>query len=345
MHIERTVLSPLESPYAVAFFHTDRGLRAVAASEARGGCVCCGIDGSNLEHVWKDGGGVMGVRQVNRAGDFLAVQNFFPVFQSREARIVLCRRQSAGWACENVVDIPYLHRFDVFDIAGEQWLLAATLCRDKQFVDDWSSPGQVLAGRLADDFSSCGELRPVVPALTRNHGFFRMEKDGREVVLVSGAEGIFEIGVPAVPGGEWTSRRVFGDEVSDMIVADVDGDGEDELMTFEPFHGNLFRIYKPSARPGGGWNNVYGFPVANGHCFWAGDMFGRPALLVGYRSENAALLLMRKKDGPGPWSMEVTCLAENEAPNNIAVEVVEERILVLCSAGRPHEVSLYEIRR
>lgn len=338
--MEKKVLGDLPFAYAVEFFHTDHGLRAVAASEGEGGAFWCDLDGGSREQIWENAGGTMTICQLNANGDFLAVQNFFKGFQSQTARIVHCRRRPAGWFCEKVLDLPYVHRFGAFDIGGELWLLACTLCEKKEFRADWSSPGKVLAGRLDLAAKTC-DWHAVVPALTKNHGWHRVRRDGRDIVLVSGMEGVYRIDVPRAPGEAWTSEMIHTGEISDIALYDLDGDGEDELLTFEPFHGNLFRIHK---RHDGEWKMVYGYPVEFGHAVWCGDIGGRPSVLMGYRQENAALVLMQKKDGPAPWSMDITFIDENEAPTNIAVDQADGVTRVLCAGGARQRVLLYEIR-
>lgn len=73
-------------------------------------------------------------------GDFLAVQRFFPTFQSEDAEIVWGRYENGKWEIKTLFKLPYLHRFDILEANGKLYFLGAVLCNSKQFKDDWSDP-------------------------------------------------------------------------------------------------------------------------------------------------------------------------------------------------------------
>ena len=49
---------------------------------------------------------------------------------------------------------------------------------------------------------------------------------------------------PADENGEWTYEQLTTDPASDMLYLDFDQDGQKELMTFAPFHGDTLAVYK-----------------------------------------------------------------------------------------------------
>ena len=89
MTIEKKTLDTMDRCYAVAAFKVDGRLQLFYASEGHGPCYM--YDAQSLERkvVWEEPGGTMCIVPLeNTDGDFLAVQNFFPTFQSEKSTIV-----------------------------------------------------------------------------------------------------------------------------------------------------------------------------------------------------------------------------------------------------------------
>lgn len=145
----------------------------VCASEGRGGCRVYDWHVPEAQTpVWHDAGGCMSISQLEPEGAFLAVQNFFPGFDAAEACIVKTSPTPEGWKAEKWMEYPYLHRFDIVEIQGRQFLVACQLCKAKAFRDDWSSPGVTAVGEL-DGGRPPRDMQPIIPSLTKNHGFCR----------------------------------------------------------------------------------------------------------------------------------------------------------------------------
>jgi hypothetical protein len=340
MIISKHLVSKLPMSYAVSLFDLPSGLHAVAASEGEDGCLFFRPDDLNkVERVWEKSGGTMSIANIDENGGFLAVQNFFKGFNSKTAKIVKASRRADGkWDVSDYLSLPYVHRFDVLTVEGARFLIACTLCDDKDFKDDWSRPGRIWLGKINRD-GSC-KLDTLFKGITKNHGFFKGVHNGRPIILVTGVEGIFEITPPDVADGKWPCEKIFDREVSEAIFFDLDDDGDDELITIEPFHGNRVVIYKNSSE---GYQEVYSLPVNFGHVIWGGKILGEPSLLVGYRLDNAPLVLLRKKLGNG-WYMEQQFIDEHIGPTNISVRSEENECLILCSAGKSQEVLIYRLR-
>lgn len=357
MNIEKRVLADLPMSYAVGWLKKDGKLYGIAASEGTAGCILFDPDNpQDLVNVWENAGGTMGIVQTGDDGTFLAVQNFFKGFRSETACIVQARPELNGkWKVEKLIDLPYVHRFDVIGIKGTQFLVASTLCDAKDYKEDWSRPGRVWLGKLPDDPPKIKEdpadkslgnteeelfrLTTLIPAITKNHGFCRCSYRGRQVILISGMEGLFEIPIPDTPDGPWTYHKLLDREISEAAVVDFDGDGVEELVTIEGFHGNQIVI---NQFQDGTFHPVYTYPVAFGHVVWGGDILGRASILVGYREDNAALLLLQKNSGPG-FSMEHIFIDELQGPTNICVRSMEDRFQILCSCGKTQQIVLYEL--
>jgi len=341
MNISKKVLAQLDMAYSISLFDTCAGARLAAASEGLGGCFLCDLNGEKREQVWENAGGTMTICQTEEDGSFLAVQNFFKGFNAADACIVHCFRHGGKWHVRKILDLPYVHRFHVFEIGLRRFLGAATLCRSKAFKDDWESPGQFLVTELFSDYT-VGEIITVIPELTKNHGFEVRQKSGGTDVLITGMEGVFQVDVPDDPQGQWNVRQIFNKETSEAILFDFDGDGYDELCVIEPFHGGTFSIYHGE---GNVWEKVYGLPIDFGHVLWGGCVDGLPTLLLGYRGENAALLALRKVPDkePGTYSVQTQIVDEGEGITNITVDNSGDSLVVFGCGGINHRVLRYKI--
>jgi hypothetical protein len=341
MNINKTIVTEMTFPYAVNIFDCFDGFVAVTASESRGTCKRFKMDTLAVETVWDDTGGTMAICQLDKEGNFLAVQEFFKGFNSKTACIALVlKNKDGGWSYERYIDLPFVHRFCVVKVEDRRFILASTLCGDKDFKDDWSKPGKVYLFEINSDLISRPKrLKPVIDAIGKNHGMFKGTHNGVPVVLVTGVEGVFEISLPGSARGNWEYTRLIEGEVSEAILADLDSDGDDELVTIEGFHGDKVRIYK---KVKGLWEVVYSLPISFGHVLWGGKILGKPSLLVGYRSDNAALLMLRKKAG-AEYIMEITYIDQDESPLNIDVLETRGAFKILCTGGRKGRVIQYEI--
>lgn len=113
---------------------------------------------------------------------------------------------------------------------------------------------------------------------------------------MGGSEGLFAIDLEA-PETQWPARQVMTTEVSEMVLFDIDGDGSDELVTIEPFHGSALRAYKHSDR---GWKPHWDAELEFGHCVLAGQVGGVRSIIASSRSGSRSLFLFQfEKTGEG----------------------------------------------
>ncbi len=292
MRFEKRFTVELPLCYAVGAVTVGGVPRVLFAPDGPGPCYAVDPATGEKEAVWDGPGGTMSLVPLpGRDGDFLAVQGFFPDFKAEGAGIVRLRRRAGGWAAEPFLSLPFVHRFGIMERGSRRYLVAATLCAGKEYIDDWRSPGAVLAGELDDDFSP-PVLAPVLPALHKNHGFCLTS----EGVLISGEEGLYQLTPPARPGGTWETRQLFRRPVSDIAVADIDGDGEDELAAIEPFHGDTFTVYKLRE---GTYQPLYRVPepLPFCHAIRGGRLRGEAAFIGGNREGQRELFVLRYRDG------------------------------------------------
>ncbi len=78
----------------------------------------------------------------------------------------------------------------------------------------------------------------------KNHGYCKAEVDGVLRSYVAANEGVFECTPPESAEGTWEIKQVLDEASSDMAFADFDNDGELEMLTISPFHGEKISIFK-----------------------------------------------------------------------------------------------------
>jgi hypothetical protein len=271
-----------------------------------------------------------------RPGELWAVMGCFVGYKFQGGGIYRVRE---GSAAARVLDLPFAHRLGVVARKGVRYLLAANLAEDKRDAADWSRPGAVYAVRLDEGTGAAPlELRPILSDLHKNHGFLLAPFEGRGSLLIGAAEGLFVVDVDAVEG--WPSRQVLAKEVSEMAMFDLDGDGADELVTIEPFHGNVLRAYRPSAK---GWSPFWESELAFGHCVLAGIFDGRRSIIVSNRADSRDLILFQFDEGAS--SPRRIVVDEGPGAANMLVLSVHGRDMLFSANQAEGEIAVYAVRR
>ncbi|MFH0965376.1 MAG: hypothetical protein V2A58_15355 [Planctomycetota bacterium] len=346
MRVEKRHLADLEMVYAVREIRLSGQSHILAASERRGGaCLLFSPPDWRTSVAWEGPGGGMSLSPVpGREGTLLAIQKFFPVFQSEEAGLYLARAGAdphSHWTLTRVADLPFAHRLEVVEVGGQPHLVAATLCAGKSFQDDWSQPGAVYIGPVAIEAEGSWPLARVLTGITRNHGMQVTALADEGVVLVSGDEGLFSLGIPRDPGGEWRSRKLIGRPISDMAAADLNADGQTEIVTIEPFHGDRLVVWK---RKGEDWQVLHEAPLDFGHVVWAGTLLGGPAILAGSRGGDRGLVMLAVTS-TDPFSVKRTLLDGGIGPTQVAVIRQGSTDLIVSANHGVGEVALYKLAR
>ena len=315
MICKKEVLATLDHCYAVSVIGPEK--RAYFASEECAPCLSFDSRGQDCRTVWETPGGTMSMVEIpGSGGDFLAIQNFLPVFRSENAKLVWVHPQPDGsYQIRDFVSIPFVHRFDLMESGGVVYFVACTLCGGKAFTEDWSQPGKVYVGVMPARPEDGISLSVLLEGITRNHGYCGGMLNGRRTGLVTGDEGIFAICPPAAAGGEWSVRKISDRPTGDAAIVDIDGDGQDEIATIEPFHGADLAIYKLDGD--GLCREMKRFPgrLTFGHAIWGGQLLGSGAVVCGYRQGDAALFCLRYRDGAF-YEEPIDC---GGGPSNIAV--------------------------
>ncbi len=322
MTFDRVVIHEMSMPYAMAVLGAGPGAPVACGTEDHGPLVRIDPPYAEARPLAAGPGGCMGVAaDPARPADLYAIMGCFPGYRFQGGGIYRLR---AGAEPERVLDLPFAHRIGFGERAGRRVLLAASLAADKKDAADWSRPGAVYAAEPDHDPTRL-RLEPVLTGIHKNHGFLLSRFEGRSSLLVGGQEGLLAIDLEE-PGPRWPVRQVLPAETSEVALLDVDGDGEAELFTIEPFHGDALRAYR---RAPSGWARFWEAELEFGHGLLAGAFLGGPGVLVSSRSGARELVLFRFDPG-APAGPRRIVLEQGAGAANMAV---------VSHAGKEHVLS------
>ena len=292
MQFEKRVLCTLGKPYPLGIIDLNGERCVLACTEDHGPLMLARPPYREATQVLAGPGGCMAlVADSERPGELFAVMECFVGYKFQTAGVYHIRASAAGpsWSATKIIELPFAHRIELVEKGGRRYLIAANLTAGKSDPEDWSRPGALYASPVPRGPGESWELFPVLQNIHRNHGLVVTRFMGSRSVLVSGTEGVFAADLDS-GGAQWAFRPVLRDEVSEMAVFDLDGDGRDELVTIEPFHGSALRVYR---RDSGGWQKAWEAELDFGHCLLAGLVDGAPSILVSNRAGSRDLLLFR----------------------------------------------------
>lgn len=326
--------------YAVTGIKINGRTQFLFASDDRNPCYCLDIRTFEKQTVWEAPGGTMAMVPVpERNGDFLAIQLFNPGFQAQEAQVVQAQYQNGRWDVRTLFKLPYVHRLDILERAGVRYLIACTVCASKKFEQDWSSPGAIYATELPADISRIVSLKQIAGGMHRNHGFWPLRYNDFKAGLTSCDEGVFEVLPPERLGGDWQVRCILGRPVSDLAIADIDGDGIPEMAAIEPFHGSEFNVYR---RMEAGYIPFYRYPreLPFGHAIWGGRLRSRPVFIGGCRAGSQELFMLRWENG----RIVDEVIDSGCSPANVAVISGDEYDLLAVASRETGRGVIYSVR-
>lgn len=340
MKIEKKFLTNLHRCYATSSTVIDGDRKILIATEGEGPCFMYEGEDFKQSTVWEGPGGTMSIIPIpGENGDFLAVQNFFPTFQSENAQIVWGKYIDGKWEIKTLFKLPYVHRFDILEAGEKLYFLGAVLCNSKTSKEDWSDPGKIYVGEIPNDLNENIELKVIKEGLTKNHGYCRSEYEGKMVGLVTAQEGVFRVTPPQSKDEEWTVEQIMDRPTSDVAVVDIDSDGEDELITIEEFHGKHFRINK---KYGNEYKIVYEYEkeMDFGHVVWGGKLRGIPTIIGGYRRHDKDLFYIQCTDKER-LTFKTEVIESGVGPSNVAVINEKDRDIIISANRELGEAALY----
>lgn len=287
--MKKKVMAELEKCYSIAPLTYHGKQHILVAAEKKNRCILFDADGNEEETIWEEPGGVMTMVQVPKTdGQFLATHKFYSPNDSKEAKIVIATPDGKGtWEIRTLVDLPFVHRFDILESNGKNYLIACTLKSGHTYKDDWTNPGKVYVAELPEDLSNFNEenqlkLEVLKEGMLKNHGYYRIIENGIMSGLVCSEQGVFRFYPPKTEQESWKIEQLLDTAASDAVMIDLDSDGELELVVLSPFHGDEITIYKKSEQ---GYEKVYTYPEKAEflHAIWAGTLAGKPVVIIGHR--------------------------------------------------------------
>ncbi len=346
MKVEKKVISNLTKCYAIAPLTYKGEFHFLVAAEKTDKCLLFDAEGNQKEVVWEQPGGVMTMVQVpGTDGEFLATHKFYSPNDSKEAKIVRVVPDGNGnWAVTTLVDLPFVHRFDIVVRDGVKYLIACALKSDHEYKDDWRFPGKVFVAELPDDLSAFNEdnqleLTVLKDNMLKNHGYYRAEEDGVITSIISCDNGVFQFVPPAHKGEDWEIRTLLEEPASDAVLYDFDGDGEKELAMITPFHGDTVRFYK---KENGAFKMQYAHEnVEFLHSMFGGEMCGKPVFVTGHRKAARDLMMFRFDKEQGQYVMEY--IDRDCGSANVFHYVKDGKDMLVSTNREIDEVALYTI--
>jgi hypothetical protein len=333
--LQKKVIMRIPSVYTANAFRVGEQHFVGAGSETEKVVHLYDLGAATANQVSGCPGGMMSFIPVPGEPDlFITIQGLFPPFIGADAGLYSHRRTGEGWETRKVLDMPFSHRCEILTRSGKNHLFLATVSKHKDNPADWSRPGEMHLVRLDEVSQGNWETEIIDNSITRNHGMSRAIIGGQETILVSGAEGIFYL---EQSEDAWKVRPFFEKEVSEMSFIDLDGDGKDEMVTIEPFHGDRLNIYK---KTGDGWERRYSDSLSFGHGLSSGIFNGRPLIIAGNRSDSLALVSYEVED-LSAMKVNSRVIEEGTGPTQTQVFSQGTKDYILSANQKKNEVALY----
>lgn len=334
--MNKKIILNIESVYTANAFQIGSEFFVAAGSETLPEVYLHNLSKGSSSLVSDCPGGVMSFIPVpGNPNLFVSIMGLFPPFIGAEAGVFMHERSGEKWKTSKAFDLPFAHRCEILNRNGINYLFAASVSKYKKNIEDWSKPGELHLIRLEDKPEIPLESELIDRSITRNHGMLRTRINGIETICISGVEGIFYL--DQQKGDKWTIKPLFDKEVSEFCFIDLDGDGKEELVTIEPFHGENLNVYK---RIGENWELKYGHTLSFGHGLSCGFVHEQPVIVVGNRRGSFTLELFKAIDlAKGNFSREI--LEENAGPTQTQVFTANGKDYILSSNQKKNEVALY----
>ena len=346
MNVTKKVIGELEKCYALTMLKYHGHDHFLVAAEKVNQCRLYDLDGNQEEVLWSEPGGIMTMQQVPGSdGQFLSTRKFYSPNDSKNASIVVVTPMGKDdWEVRVLVKLPFVHRFDILQAGGKNYLIACCLKTDHEFKDDWRFPGRVCVAELPDDLSKFTydnqlELTTIKEGMLKNHGYYRHKNpDGSTSSIVSCDNGVYHFFPPKTAGGEWTIEQLIDQPASDGLLLDIDNDGEEELCTIAPFHGDTINIYH---KRNGKFELEYTYPekLEFMHAIFGGMICGKPTWILGHRKGERNLLAFTH-DGNG-YTAQV--LDKGCGAANVLHYVHNGKDIIIATNREVNEIAMYEL--
>ncbi len=329
----------IEKGYTVSVVKINGSNMLAIGTEGLGKEYLLSLPDFQPEELCAGPGGTMSILNVpvENSNDLVSIMGLFPPFVGFEAGVYYHLWSKNGWSEHKIIDLPFSHRMEWMDADGAATLLVACVSKHKENPSDWSQPGILYAATLKS-YDKKWQLTPVINGLTRNHGLLKTIHNGVKSLLVSGAEGVFRVFWNSAQK-RWVSEKWLDCEVSEIAHIDLDGDGLDELITIEPFHGNKLVVYKLVKE---NWVKKFDSDLSFGHGLCADIINKQPTILVGNRASGKELLAFRPIDLEA-GHMQRIIIEADAGPTQTIITNIDGKTHIISSNQNKGEISLYQV--
>lgn len=296
MKFQKQIIDDIFKCYSVNAISVGGQTQLLFAGEGPGICKLYSGNGfTEKRTIWEGGGGTMSVVNIpDYEGYFFASKGFYSMVDAETSGVYLIRHKDGTFSEEKIIDLPFLHRFDVLSLGEKRFFIGAALHSGKMDKEDWSKPGKIFVAEIPQDLDGEMhiELQLLKEGLTKNHGFNRGVWNGMEVIFIASEDGVFALTPPQKDKTDWSVEQIFNHPVSDVAAIDLDGDGEVEFALLSPFHGSQFGIYK---KVGGHYQSVFTYDKSLDfyHAIYADTFNAVPSFVIGARKEDMDLFLVQ----------------------------------------------------
>lgn len=337
MKIKKIKLDDIVRCYCASHINVNNELNLLLASEDPNS-VCYAYSGNNFENkelVWNDRGGCMSIIPIpNTDGEFLGINEFYLKVNPSLSKLVYGKHTEKGWEIKDLFSLPYLHRFDILNKDGVNYLICAVIASDKKNKEDWSLPGQIYTAVLNDLDNIKLEL--LVDGRFRNHGYYR--SNDNSCGYFSSDEGVLKI--TPLGDNKWNVETILKGQIGEIALVDIDNDGQEEIMTIEPFHGNSMKIYKKKDDKYV-CDFIYPYEIDFAHTLVGKKIAGVNSFIGGVRRVNAELFIIQYIDN----KYVVNIVESGVGPANIDVINREDDDLIVAANHSKNEAAVYIVSR
>ena len=346
MHIEKKKIAELKKCYAILSLKYNNDNCFAVATEKNDPCYLFDSNGQKIDTLWESPGGVMSMVQVpGTNGQFISVHEFYSPDDSKASKLVLVTPKEGRWHIQTLVTLPHVHRIDILEYSGVKYFIACCVKSGSNYEGDWSQPGKIYMSMLPSNLTEYNEkdgnplpLTVLMEGLTKNHGYYHIVEDGVPTSLISSDQGVFQLYPPGAISNDWSTKYFLDTPASDAVLADLDGDGIEELIVLSPFHGDTLSIYK---RLNGQYEKVYQYPLRLEfiHALYGGPFGGKNRVIVGHREGKRDLVSFEYDEESQSFQAEI--LDHDCGPANIYHYIKDGKDILISANRETDEVAMY----
>jgi len=295
MNFKKKILTKMQRCYTVEPVNIEdkNGFAFASDGENSKGVIFLGEDFKEQQILWENAGGCMSIKQIpGKENELLAIHEFYLKESPSISKIVWLKKTKDSWNKKDLIHFPFIHRMDIVEIENTKFVIFSTISHFKKNKEDWELPGAVYAFELPENYSDDFYINPklVFEGLYMNHGYFN---SGKGQLYFSGAQGVIKLELVGKSIEDWIISTIHDQETSDIVIYDLDQDGEKELVVIDGFHGDTLRILKKNASGKLEEQFLYSDGSEIIHGLSVITIEEIPTLVVGVRKGTAELLMIR----------------------------------------------------